>query len=546
MINLLLPALFLFAAPEDAAPSLNPKYEHTKQIFERLVEARGDKSLKDPELVWTVESSNGAFYQPGTNQITFEEKAYDICARFGPDTDNALAYIISHELVHYYKQHGWEAQFARKFAGQQMGEDVGETVRDMKQQETESDLLGGFLAYTGGYNTVGIAPKLLPALYDGYGWPRENPRYPTMQERVLLAETTARDLSNLIGMFETANFLVAVGRFDDAVHYYDHVLSFYKSRELVNNLGVVTCMVALELFEKSDLEYLYPLELDAESRVRTGSKGSQTGTGEGIKAIRDSLLQSAIDLFSESLSLDREYHTARLNLASAYALLALSSAGFEEEKELNYDFSSLYARQVIRRAEKESDAKLKCDALNLMGIIAARTGEGDPASLFGSAMEKSMLAEHNLNVWKKTPGTSSVSRKPRGMIPEQIEDFEMDRFILRPVPDTMIAIKGLTKRQWGFKQKDLSGSRILIDFVSPTRYAFFQLTGPGYNGKTLLGLEAGAGRKEILEKYLDPDGEIQLPNGHLMIYRADQIIFWLDQDQKLARWCIYRVKPEAG
>ena len=137
----------------------NPKYDHVNRIFEQLVEARGDKSLKAPELVWTVEASNGAFFQPGTNQITFEEKAYGICASFGAETDNAIAYILSHELIHYYKQHGWEATFAKKFAGQQMGEDINETVHDMKQQETESDLLGGFLAYTAGFNTVGIAPK---------------------------------------------------------------------------------------------------------------------------------------------------------------------------------------------------------------------------------------------------------------------------------------------------------------------------------------------------------------------------------------------------
>ncbi|MFZ2898730.1 MAG: hypothetical protein WA004_08920 [Saprospiraceae bacterium] len=532
----------LFALAALSLSASNPKYDHAKRIFDRLVEARGDRSLKTPELVWTVEASNGAFYQPGTNQITFEEKAYDVCAGFGANTDNALAYILAHELVHYYKQHGWEAAFAKKFRDEEMTEAVKEQLRDMKRQETESDLLGGFLAYTAGYNTVGIAPEFLPALYEKYGWPVANPKYPTLEERILLARTTEKELTNLIRMFETANMLVAIERYEDAVHYYNHILSFYKSRELVNNIGVVNCMTALKLFDKDAVKYLYPLELDAESRVRLGSKG--VDTPEGRKQLRDSLLNAAIGHFQESMSLDRDYHTARLNLASAHALLALSNAGLGEDEEFNYDFAFLYAKQVVRRAEKAEHAKLKADAANLLGIIAARTGEGDAQALFESAKDFSPLAAYNLGILKNTLPETAFSRKPKELMPEQIGDFDMDIFIRRPVPDTMVVVPGAEKRQWGYKAKDLESSRVLLDYVSRDHYSFFQFTDPGYNGKTLLGLKTGATRQEILAKYLQPDREVQLPNGHLLVYGADQIIFWLGQDQKLSRWCVYRTKPD--
>lgn len=531
-----------FLTPGFLTATSNPKYEHVKRIFDRLVEARGDRSMKAPELVWTVEASNGAFYQPGTNQITFEEKAYDVCAGFGANTDNALAYILAHELVHYYKQHGWEAAFAKKFRDEEMTEAVKETVRDMKRQETESDLLGGFLAYTAGYNTVGIAPEFLQALYKKYNWPVDNPRYPTLEERILLAKTTEKDLTNLIRMFETANMLVAIERYEDAVQYYDHILSSYKSRELVNNVGVVNCMAALKLFDKDAVKYLYPLELDAEARVRLGSKG--VDTQEGRKRLRDSLLNAAIGHFQESMSLDRDYHTARLNLASAHALLALSNAGMGEDEEFNYDFAFLYAKQVVRRAEKSEEAKLKSDAVNLLGIIAARTGEGDAQALFESAVAFSPLAAYNLSILKGALPEASFSRKPKELMAEQIDDFDMDIFIRRPVPDTMVMVPGAEKRQWGFKVKDLGASRVLLDYVSRDRYSFFQFTDSGYSGKTQLGLKTGATRQEILAKYLQPDREVQLPNGHLLVYGADQIIFWLGQDQKLSRWCVYRTKPD--
>jgi hypothetical protein len=490
-----------------------------------------------------VEASNGAFYLPGTNQITFEEKAYDVCIGFGDRTDNALAYILAHELIHYYKQHGWEAAFARTFEDQEMTAAVVETLRDLKRQETESDLLGGFLAYTAGYNTVGIAPELLPALYRKYNWPKDNPKYPTLDERILLAKTTEKELTTLIRMFETANCLVAVERFEDATQYYDHILSFYKSRELVNNLGVTACMAAMKLFETGSLKYLYPLELDAESRVRLGTKGIDDEV-DLKKVRRDSLLNLAISHFQDAIFLDRDYHTARLNLASAHALLALSNAGRGEDEEFNYDYASLYARQVVRRADKTADAKLKADAQCLMGIIADLNGEGDAEALFEAAKEKSVLAEYNLAVLKKIKPALQVSRKPKGLIAEQIEDFDMDRFILRPAPDTMVNLSGEQRRQWGFKQKGLEQSRIFLDFISRNQYAFFQFTDTSYKGQTQLGLKIGASRQDILDKYLSPDRELQLPNGHLMIYGADQIIFWMDQDKKLSRWCVYRLKPE--
>ena len=545
MISLLLPSLFLLFQKTSALPAPNPKYEHAKQIFERLIEARGDKSMKAPELLWTVEAASGAYYMPGTNQITLEEKAYEVCTALGDQTDAALAFILAHELIHYYKQHGWEANFGRKFSDQQIGQDVDENLRDMKQQETESDLLGGFLAYTAGYNTVGVAPQLLRGLYDSYpNWPKgENSKYPTLDERILIARTTEKDLTVLIRMFETANLLVAVERYDAAMQYYNYILSFYKSRELVSNQGVVTCMAAMKLFEKGDLEYLYPLELDAEARVRLGTKGFDDP--QGGKAARDSLLQSAIGLFEEALSLDRGYHTARLNMASAYALLALSNAGLGEEEESNYDFANLYAKQVVRRAQKESNPKLTADAVALMGVIAVKTGEGDAAALFESAKDKSNLAQYNLDILRKTPASPTLGKKPKEPMVEQIEEFPMDRFAPRPSADSaLVNVPGKIKRQWGTKQKDLEHSRILIDVASRTDYALFQISTPSYPGQTLLGLKAGASRQDILDKYLQPDREVQLPNGHLMVYGADEIIFWLDENQKLARWCIYRMVPK--
>jgi hypothetical protein len=545
MSSLIFPLLILALSPSAERMAANDKLAHAQRIFDELVEARGDRSLPKPMLLWTVEPSRGAYFTPGTNQITLEERAYDVCTSFGDRTDHALAFILSHELVHYYKQHGWEASFGNKFRDTEVGREVNEDLRDIKQQETESDLLGGFLSYTAGFNTVGIAAEFLPRLYDKYPkWCRKDcDQYPSLEERVLIAKTTEKELRLFIQMFETANLLVAVEHYDDALEYYQYILSKYKSRELVNNVGVVACMRAMKEFDKDQIQYLYPLELDAEARLRLGSKGIDAEDPK--KIFRDSLLRAAIGHFQEAMELDKDYHTARLNLASAYALLALSEAGVNpDEEELNYDFAYVYAKQTLRRADKESDAKLRADAQVLMGIIAAYTGEGDAGALFREAEEKSTLALPNLRILEKTP-PAGINRKPRGTLPEQIEEVSLARF--RGESDTLLIFPGTRfNRQWGYnvKTSKLEASRILIDFVNAGQYAFFHLTEPGYADETRQGIRLGSTREDILAKYLDPDREIQLPNGHMLVYGADQIIFMLDTDRKLKQWVVYQVKPD--
>ena len=547
---LILPFVFLMSngtpAPVSDRPVGNPKLEHARQIFDRLVEARGNLSMKLPVLEWTVEASSGAYYLNGTNRITLEERAYDVCTSFGDKADDALAFILSHELIHYYKQHGWEANFGQKFADLEVGKEVMENLRDIKQQETESDLLGGFLAYTAGFNTVGIAPDFLRRLYESYPkWPKEtSSKYPSLEERILVAQDTEKELIRFIQLFETANLLVAVGHLDDALEYYNFILSQYKSRELVNNVGVVACMRAMKEFDEKSIKYGYPLELDGEARLRLGgSKG--IGQEDPKKVLRDSLLHVGIEQFEEAIFLDKEYQPARLNLACAYALLGLSNNGVDaDESEMNYDFASLYAKWVARNATKMEDVKLNADAVTLMGIIAAETGKGDAAALFTSVLEKSPLAKGNLRVLKEEEPVPSA-RKPQSIIRESIDGFNMDRY--RGIVDdgSLAMVQGTSvNRQWGhFTAPEFTHSKILVDFVNSSQYAFFHLTLPGYEGATGEGLKVGASREAILAKYLTPDRELQLPNGHLLVYGADGIIFWLDEVGALKRWIIYRIKP---
>ena len=99
-----------------------------------------------------------ASFNPDKIQVVLDEKAYDICVSFGKDSLNALAALLAHELIHYYEKHDWSRHFAMNNENLETARQL-ERMGDGLKQETEADNLGGFMAFSVGYNTYGIMPE---------------------------------------------------------------------------------------------------------------------------------------------------------------------------------------------------------------------------------------------------------------------------------------------------------------------------------------------------------------------------------------------------
>ncbi|MBK6929875.1 MAG: tetratricopeptide repeat protein [Saprospirales bacterium] len=503
----------------------SPKYQRALEIYNRLVAARGDFRFPVPKFFLRKEAYRLAGIDYESLEITLEEKAYDVCLEYGDAADAALAFLLGHELTHYYEKHAWRRGFAADYKDLPIGIKLDSLIDDTAN-ETEADYLGGFLAYSAGYGLFDKGPDVIEKLYKAYDLSDQLRGYPSLSDRKILTQRAAENLGRLVALFDMANLLTAIANYEEAYEYYRYILMSYQSRELYNNLGVMAVLHALTFPQEGAIKYRFPLELDLES---SGTKGSS-----GMAEARSKLLRQALLHFDAAISLDPDYAPAYLNKACTHLLLGdAKRARFYAEEE---------ARPI---ALDHSYPKTALDVDVLMGILEATLGNtGKAAEIFTAAAGAgSALAALNLRILNKeqaagggpevSPGAVRKTEKIDGQSIASINDaLEYDDSKTINLQPTLI-----------FLQNPVQGanSRLLISQNDAKgRYTLFHLTGPGYAGPTAQRIGLGADRAAIIKAYSgEPESTLETPTGQIMVY--DNIIFILGAGGKLERWATYMI-----
>lgn len=530
----LIPFSLFFLAAFAALASGDYKEAIARQVFDRLVLARGDFGLPVPNFELVENGQEVARFQGRT--IYLGVKAYDLCTTFGADSLNALAILLSHELVHYYAGHTWEDEFSRDFAGTELPQEVKDS---WLEDEVQADLWGGLLAYTAGYDVRNVAPRFFPDLYTAFKRDESLPGYQKLSDRVQLARRTGEKVQQLVHFFETANYLVGIGMYEDALAYYQVILEQgYRSRELYNNIGAYYAQAAILLFRKTEMPYGFPLELDAESRIGRSTRGGEAMTD---KDRREQLLQESLQYFEKARSLDPGYTVALINQACAYALLGASMREADaDEADLNFIQALAFAKKAEREAK--NNRKALADVRVLRGLLSVFQDEKEEAKGWWEKAE-SPLARTNLQILEKGSIDWAPVRLSRSNEREMIEDQSLDLFLRQMPCDTLIGLAAEGQKvQWGVSARKLGleHSTVYMHAFSPTRYAVLQIVRQGYTGQTLLGIRLGDSRDKVLEVYKTPDLITQLTNGEFLYYPAREILFRIDEDGRVAGWCVFR------
>ncbi|MGB3085257.1 MAG: hypothetical protein WBB21_11110, partial [Saprospiraceae bacterium] len=77
----------------------NPQ-KTAQKVLHKLYMANGNFQRKIPTIELINQQQNIAVYIKKKNLIQLEIKAFQLCSSFGKDSLDALAFILSHELVH--------------------------------------------------------------------------------------------------------------------------------------------------------------------------------------------------------------------------------------------------------------------------------------------------------------------------------------------------------------------------------------------------------------------------------------------------------------
>ncbi|MCB0560144.1 MAG: hypothetical protein H6573_29765 [Lewinellaceae bacterium] len=510
---------------EPASPTAY-KQEVAQKVYEHLVAARGDNRFNAPTFELVGTESNGAKIYYLENRIILEEKAYNVCTQLGADSINALATLLAHELTHFYEKHGWTSKFSSSFAGLEIGDTLGKLSTKIIN-ETQADYLGGFLAYSAGYDVFNKGAEFMADLYKTYDLKESVEGYPSLSDRRAMSRSSAEKVEELASVFDVANLMAITA--NSALEYqmaqllYEYILNDYQSRELYNNLGVLATYEALTYFSENEVKYRFPLQLELELKSARG--------GDGIIEKREALLLKAVHYFDYAIGMDASYAPAFLNKACALTLLK------------DYGRARFYAETEAMAKAGSDDTYMAGSVAVLLGIIAGREGKTREAEkYFDNAIALgSSLGTYNRKVLRgEDTGREEVLSFSLDQT-EEIDGVDLLTFTRRPKGKQKIALSVTPKLNFfGFLLADNPDNSMVmileskIESSSRPAYYLYQLTGKDYAGKTRKGIQVGTDRKEVAVQYGEPESTLQSTSGEILKYK--NILFFLGPDKKVRKW----------
>lgn len=230
-------------------------------------------------------------------------------ARVNPD--HALAIIIGHELAHHLVEN--EGGYANNRSSR-------------KAIEKEADIIGIFIAHLAGYEVIPTIPVVFERIYTHFNLAKDHQSYPHYNERIQSQEEVLKLATDLIEVFDAANYLAVIGEHRIAAASYTYLLRHYKGKEIYNNIAVNFALTALTIKGvKVDL-FLHPIELDFQTRLKENNNPMARDALSREEELEfEKWLTFAKETLLKIIDKDPNYLLDDINLISVYNLLGLVS-----------------------------------------------------------------------------------------------------------------------------------------------------------------------------------------------------------------------------
>jgi hypothetical protein len=285
------------------------------EVFNNITNSVGNNFPSPPKLHFSDSVDKVAYISNGN--VFLEKKALNLLCSLD-NCEDAVAYVISHELAHHYLNHSWMKNIGFTYTSElkiQLKNDLN-SINSRKIEETQADLFGGFFSQISGYNSLSIAENVIKLLYKNYNLPEIMDDYPSLTDRINIINNNLEELNKLSIVFKIGNLMIATEDYDNAVKCYEHILSKnLTSREIYNNLGATYLIKAIN-FDDNLSKYKFPILF--EENTRASIKGLTRGF-DGLSELktRDTImyyLNLAGDCFNRSSQLDKNFIKPKANL----------------------------------------------------------------------------------------------------------------------------------------------------------------------------------------------------------------------------------------
>jgi len=180
--------------------------------------------------------------------------------------------------------------------------------------ERQADERSFFYAQIAGYQTTGLAPRILDSIYKQWNLKDSDlKRYPTLVERKLIASAATKKINQLKEIFDIAILSSISGKYNLAIDLFKFILEEkFDSREIHNNLGSAYLMKAISNLDTTEFPYTFLVQMDLNTKLT-----NERSLGVGIeKDIKKALLQ-----FDYACQGKDKYPIAMLNKAICEWLL---------------------------------------------------------------------------------------------------------------------------------------------------------------------------------------------------------------------------------
>jgi len=542
----------------DSLPPEHPVYREILVVYDNLVRSFGD-GRPPPRLVVTpVGASAGravAWSDPGDTvafgirhtpstlhggYIALDEKVYHLFASLGNDRDNAIAFLLGHELAHYYLRHGWVGDFGNTFASLDVGRKALKiaSYEEVVKCEAEADYVGGFYGFLSGYDTFGLAPRVLDTIYAAYRLPDKLPNYPSLTERKTIALRSDGHLKEIVPVFDAANRLLILEKYEAAARLFEYLSQVFPSREMFNNAGVAYALEALSLPSLEEDRFAYPFEFDPETRLRQAAALRKTRGGWISKSSlrnRERLLHAAKKLFTRSFGRDEVYTVALVNLAATESLLGEREA------------ATFHAAQALRLAKRTGDSFGEAGALVVRGILRAEEIRvNDAHTDFSSALAlKNTVAETNIRALsgRASPVVALPYRRTAGVSEETIGGVGVGAVAGKAVNVVTFTLNGLETGQdpitvRSYRKNGLDAVQVSV------QGKFIRMLGASgeYEGQSSRGIRIGSRGDDVRKVYGEPSRVVPVRRGSCLRYSSSKINFCLNGEGRVEGWFLYTME----